>query len=74
MLVIFAGLNSFGNTKILEKEKSRDHTENMLFKNSKAIRVKEKKPREIFIFGKKSLSPIKVKVPGDPSSAAFLQL
>ena len=51
--VIFAGLNSFGNTKILEKEKSRDHTENMLFKNSKAIRVKEKKPREIFIFGKK---------------------
>ena len=69
--VIFAGLNSFGNTKILEKEKSRDHTENMLFKNSKAIRVKEKKPREIFIFGKKSLSPIKVKVPGDPSSAAF---
>ncbi len=69
--VIFAGLNSFGNTKILEKEKSRDHTENMLLKNSKVIRVKEKKPKEIFIFGKKSLSPIKVKVPGDPSSAAF---
>ena len=28
--VIFAGLNSWGDTEIIEKEKSRDHTENML--------------------------------------------
>ena len=28
--VIFAAINSFGNTKIIEKEKSRNHTENML--------------------------------------------
>ena len=28
--VIFAGLNSYGNTEIIEKEKSRNHTENML--------------------------------------------
>ena len=30
--VIFAGLNSYGTTKLLEQEKSRDHTENMLLK------------------------------------------
>ena len=28
--VILAGLNSYGNTKIIETKKSRDHTENML--------------------------------------------
>ena len=28
--VILAGLNSYGKTKIIEKKKSRDHTENML--------------------------------------------
>ena len=48
--VIFAGLNSFGDTKILEKEKSRDHTEYAV-KNSKVIRVKEKS-QEKFSFWK----------------------
>ena len=44
--VILAGLNSYGETNILEKEKSRDHTENMLLQNKKIIRVKngEKTP------------------------------
>ena len=43
--VILAGLNSYGNTKITEKEKSRDHTENMLLKNKKAIKIKKKKKK-----------------------------
>ena len=30
--VILAGLNSYGNTKITENIKSRDHTENLLKK------------------------------------------
>ena len=36
--VILAGLNSFGETKIYEDKLSRDHTENMLIKNSKVIK------------------------------------
>ena len=41
--VMLAGLNSFGTTEIIEVKKSRDHTENMLIENSKAIRVKKSK-------------------------------
>ena len=37
--VILAGLNSYGNTNILEKEKSRDHTENMLAQNNHVIKI-----------------------------------
>ena len=69
--VIFAGLNSYGNTEIMEKEKSRDHTENLLKKNSQTIKVINGKERRIKIFGKKYLNPIDINVPGDPSSAAF---
>ncbi len=69
--VILAGLNSFGTTEIFENERSRNHTENMLSKNDQAIKIKNKKNKEIKIFGKKQLKPIDIKVPGDPSSAAF---
>ncbi len=71
--VILAGLNSYGKTKIIEKIKSRDHTENMLINNPQALHIKSKnnKLRIIEVFGKKSLNPIKIKIPGDPSSAAF---
>ena len=69
--VILAGLNSFGNTEIVEKEKSRDHTENMLIKNTQTIQVKKGKEKIIKVFGKKYLNPNNIKVPGDPSSAAF---
>ena len=69
--VIFAGLNSHGNTKIIEQEKSRDHTENMLIKNTNVINVQNGKKKIIKIRGRKRLSPIHINVPGDPSSAAF---
>ena len=69
--VIFAALNSYGNTKILEYEKSRDHTENMLLKNTRAIKIENKKKKLINIFGKKNLNSFNINVPGDPSSAAF---
>ena len=68
---IFAGLNSYGNTEILELEKSRDHTENMLSKNKEAIRIYAGRKKIIKVSGKKNLNPIHIKVPGDPSSAAF---
>ena len=69
--VILAGLNSFGNTKIIEENRSRDHTENMLMANSQIIKIKKKQKKIITIYGKKYLKPIKVNVPNDPSSAAF---
>ena len=69
--VIFAGLNSYGNTNIIEKERSRDHTENMLLKNSHTIKVKNAKKKIIKIHGKKNLNSFHSNVSGDPSSAAF---
>ncbi len=69
--VILAGLNSFGNTKIIEKNRSRDHTENMLLKNSGALKISNNKNKLIMVCGKKYLDPIHMEIPGDPSSAAF---
>ena len=69
--VILAGLNAFGNTKIIEEKKSRDHTENILLENKKSINVKKGKKNIIEVFGRKNLNSINVDVPGDPSSAAF---
>ena len=69
--VIFAGLNSHGNTNISEQEKSRDHTENMLLNNSHTIKITKGEKKIIKIKGKKFLNHIQMEVPGDPSSAAF---
>ena len=69
--VILAGLNSFGNTKITEVARSRDHTENMLLKNKEVIKIKSDASKVIKIFGKQQLRKLDVTVPGDPSSAAF---
>ena len=67
---ILAALNSYGTTTVLEKYKTRDHTENLLTKNSKSILFKNKKDI-IKISGKKTLDPFNIKIPSDPSSAAF---
>jgi len=69
--VIFAGLNSYGNTIINEKINSRDHTENLLKNNKEAIFISKKSQKKIIIYGKKSLRPIALNISGDPSSAAF---
>ncbi len=69
--VMLAGLNSYGITTINETDRSRDHTENMLSKNSQTIKITNGAKKIIKIFGKKYLSPIRVEVPSDPSSAAF---
>jgi 3-phosphoshikimate 1-carboxyvinyltransferase len=69
--VIFAALNSYGDTHIVERERSRDHTENLLLNNTQVIKIKKGKKNLIKIIGKKNLDPIHIKVPGDPSSAAF---
>ena len=69
--VILAGLNSHGNTVVVEQKKSRDHTENMLLLNSGALNIKNNKKKIINVKGKKNLKPLNIRVPGDPSSAAF---
>lgn len=69
--VILAGLNSYGETKIIENQRSRDHTENILAENYQTIKIKNKIKKIISIQGKKYLKPVNITVPGDPSSAAF---
>lgn len=69
--VILAGLNSYGTTKIIEDQKSRNHTENILLKSPSSIKIKRGKKNIINVYGKKNLNALNLKVPGDPSSAAF---
>ena len=69
--VMLAGLNAYGVTEIIEERNSRNHTENILKKSPQAIKIKKGKKNFIQIFGKKYLYPINIKIPGDPSSAAF---
>ena len=68
---ILAGLNSFGTTEIIEKNISREHTENMLKNNKQVFKLTNKKTKKIQVSGKKYLNKFDIKVPGDPSSAAF---
>ncbi len=69
--VILAGLNAYGNTNIIERSFSRNHTENILFKNKNIIKISGKSKKIIEVKGRKNLAPLKMNVPGDPSSAAF---
>ena len=43
--VILAGLNSYGQTSIIENNKSRDHTEKMLLQNNHVIKVEDRKKK-----------------------------
>ena len=68
--VILAGLNSYGLTTVEEKKgnQSRNHTENLLLKSPGVIKIKKSNMK---IIGKSVLNPLKLLVPGDPSSSAF---
>ena len=71
--IILSSLNTNGIVKIKEFNSTRDHTENMLKSMGYNITVKQnKKFRFIKLQNDKSLKPINYRVPGDPSSAAFL--
>lgn len=71
--VLLAGLNSPGRTTVLEKEASRDHTEKMLAHFGAEVRVEPwgEAGRKIILMGRPELRPAPVRVPADPSSAAF---
>ena len=69
--VILASLNSYGSSIIKEKVVSRDHTENFLSGNKKAVKIIKGKNKIIKVYGKKHLNPFRISIGGDPSSAAF---
>ncbi|MGA2774634.1 MAG: 3-phosphoshikimate 1-carboxyvinyltransferase [Candidatus Omnitrophota bacterium] len=67
--ILLAGLYARGKTTIIESVKTRDHTERMLKLFDASI---ESKKNKITVKGTKELiSPAKVYVPGDISSAGF---
>ncbi len=66
--ILLASLNSNGTTTIVEKNKSRDHTELMLKYFNSNIKVNNK----VITISKSNLEPNDIYVPGDISSAAFL--
>ncbi|HYC26084.1 MAG TPA: 3-phosphoshikimate 1-carboxyvinyltransferase, partial [Roseiarcus sp.] len=71
--ILLAGLNSPGETTVIENEASRDHTEKMLVHFGAEIRVAAEgdSGRRITLKGRPELRPAPVIVPADPSSAAF---
>lgn len=70
--VLLAGLCCDGETKVIETERSRDHTEKMLKAFGADIKVEDSNgKRVISIQGRPVLHATDVTVPADPSSAAF---
>jgi 3-phosphoshikimate 1-carboxyvinyltransferase len=70
--VLLAGLNGAG-CEVIEPEATRDHTERMLRGFGAQVDVAEEGAgRRIRLAGGQRLSGTRIRVPGDPSSAAFL--
>jgi 3-phosphoshikimate 1-carboxyvinyltransferase len=70
--VLLAGLHADGGAEVIEPEATRDHTERMLRAFGAQVEVTEQGPeRRIVLAGGQSLTGVRVRVPGDPSSAAF---
>ena len=71
--ILLAGLHAPGETTVIEREATRDHTERMLRHFGADICVVETKDgRAITVKGDAELKGRDVIVPADPSSAAFL--
>ena len=70
--VLLAGLCAPGQTVVIEKEATRDHTERMLAGFGAEITTEETdEGRVITLTGQPELTPQVIAVPRDPSSAAF---
>ena len=70
--ILLAGLNAPGQTVVIEKEATRDHTERMLAGFGADITVEETpEGHRITLTGQPELIPQDIIVPRDPSSAAF---
>jgi 3-phosphoshikimate 1-carboxyvinyltransferase len=71
--VLLAGLAAPGETVVIEREATRDHTEKMLTHFGAQVRVEAfgDHGRRITLTGQPELAPAPIVVPADPSSAAF---
>ncbi|MCA8882300.1 MAG: 3-phosphoshikimate 1-carboxyvinyltransferase [Rhodobacteraceae bacterium] len=70
--VLLAGLNAPGQTQVIEKEATRDHSERMLAGFGAQITTEDApEGRVITLTGQPELRPQSIVVPRDPSSAAF---
>ena len=70
--VLLAGLNAAGSTEVIEREATRDHTERMLRAFGAQVDVEDRgEGRCIRVAGGQRLTGAPVRVPADPSSAAF---
>src|SRR5207302_9731252 len=71
--VLLAGLNTPGETTVIEPQATRDHTERMLGHFGATIRVEPDadRARQITIEGYPDLTAAPIAVPANPSSAAF---
>ena len=70
--VLLAGLNAPGQTVVIEREATRDHTERMLAGFGAQIVTRDTaEGREITLTGQPELVAQDIVVPRDPSSAAF---
>ena len=69
---LLAGLCAPGTTRVVEREPTRDHTENMLRHFGATVSVTDTpEGRVVTLEGQPELAAAPVLVPGDPSSAAF---
>ncbi|SFE56341.1 3-phosphoshikimate 1-carboxyvinyltransferase [Roseivivax sediminis] len=70
--VLLAGLNAPGETVVIEREATRDHSERMLTGFGAEVRTEDTdEGRVITLTGRPELRPQIIAVPRDPSSAAF---
>ncbi len=70
--VLLAGLQAEGGVEVIEPEPTRDHTERMLSAFGAEIEVDDTADgRHVRLAPGQTLTGTRIKVPGDPSSAAF---
>ena len=70
--VLLAGLNASGETIVIEKEATRDHTERMLKGFGAQILTEKSAEGDVIVLtGQPDLRPQTIEVPRDPSSSAF---
>ncbi|RMF02074.1 MAG: 3-phosphoshikimate 1-carboxyvinyltransferase, partial [Alphaproteobacteria bacterium] len=70
--VLLAGLHAPGETTVIEREATRDHTERMLAHFGARVSVRQEDGlRHVTVAGDAELEGRDVTVPADPSSAAF---
>ena len=70
--VLLAGLQAEGGVEVIEPEPTRDHTERMLAAFGAALDIADgPEGRVIRLGGGQRLTGTRIRIPGDPSSAAF---